>query len=105
MSTQIGYLTIFSSDRTEIYGEFADAGWKSEITEGGTNYVFTGTASQGTYETFLQLDKNAISHVLYSFESNGHSYVGKAEFLAPVSNDASGQPQIRFETGEPLKMA
>ncbi len=55
MSTQTGYLTIYSTDRTTIYGEFADAVWTSEMTEGGLNHMFTGTASQGTYETFFSI--------------------------------------------------
>jgi hypothetical protein len=100
MSNRTGYLTILSADRTEIYGEFADAEWKSEMTTGGKNNVFSGIASEGTLETFLKLDSDAISHVAYNFESDGQTYTGNAELLAPVIRDLPDLPQIRIETGE-----
>lgn len=99
MSNRTGYLTILSPDRQEIYGEFADAAWTSEMTDGGKNNIFSGTAGEGTLATFLQLDKDAISHVAYSFELDGHTYTGDAELLAPITDDPS-YPQIRIETGE-----
>lgn len=73
MSNRTGYLTIFSPDRTEIYGEFGDAEWTSEMTSGGNNNVFSGIASESTMATFLQLDSDAISHVAYTFESDGQT--------------------------------
>jgi hypothetical protein len=100
MSIRTGYLTIFSSDRTEIFGEFAGAEWTSEVTAGGTNYVFTGTASEGILETFLRLDSEAISHVAYTFELSGQIFSGDCELLAPIFNDPPLHTQIRFETGE-----
>ncbi len=100
MSTCIGYLTIFSPNRAEIYGEFADAAWTSEMTDGGYNHTFTGRASDGALETFLQLDYDGISHVAYNFELDGQTYAGNAELLAPIIHDGANRPQIRIETGE-----
>jgi len=100
MANRTGFLTIFSADRTEIYGEFADADWSREHTQGGDNNIFTGTASEGTLETFLQLDNDAISHVAYTFESEGEAFTGIAELLAPIVNESPSQSQIRLETGE-----
>ena len=105
MSIKTGYLTILSPDRTEIYGEFADAEWTSEMTDGGNNNIFTGSASDGTMETFRQLEKDGISHVAYEFDLHGHSYTGVAELMAPLMNELPYLPQIRIETGEtPLTM-
>ena len=74
INASIGYLTIFAADRSAIYGEFADAVWTVEMTDRGNNNIFTGTASEGTMDTFLQLDKDAISHVAYTFDLDGQNF-------------------------------
>ena len=98
MATKSGYLTVYSADRTEIYGEFADGSWDTENTGGGTNHLFTGLASDGTAETFRRIDKEGIDHVMYLFESNGYKYGGTAQLLALA--DSAGRPCVTIETGE-----
>jgi len=100
MSNRVGYLTIFSPSRTEIYGEFADAEWATKMANGESNNVFIGTASEGTLEKFLQLDRAAVSHVAYSFDSEGQTFSGSAELLAPIPNKLPGEAQIQIETGD-----
>ncbi len=97
MTNRTGYLTIYSADRQVIYGEFADGEWLIEVTQQGDNSVFTGTASDGTWQTFLDLDRNGISHVGYTFDTEGESFTGDAEFLAPLSNELTVPHQMRFE--------
>ena len=100
MSHLTGYLTIFSADRGQIYGEFADAQWKSEMTPGGKSNIFSGTPGEGALKTFLQLDNEGISHVAYTFESSGNAYRGNAELLAPRVEEQPNHSQIQIETGE-----
>lgn len=99
MSKMTGYLTIYSVDRAEIYGECADAEWDTDIVRGEKVHTFIGTASDGTLETFLRLDNAGVSHVAYSFDSHGFTYVGAAELLAPKTDEPPSHAQIRLETG------
>ena len=98
MDNKTGYLTVFSADRAEVYGEFADATWRVENTEGGTNHVFAGTAGEGALDTFRRLNAEGIAHVAYLFESNGYRYGGSAQLLAPVVGERSAS--ILIETGD-----
>lgn len=99
MSQQTGALTVYSADRSQIYAEFVDATWEVEDTDSGPNHIFTGTASQGTLDTFLRLDQEGISHVAYVFETAAGRYAGSAELLRPQPN--GGEAVIRIESGVP----
>src|SRR5580658_2092829 len=99
MMDRTGYLTIYTPDKTEILGEFADADWKSEATAVGKNTIFSGTAGEGALAAFQQLNEDGISHVYYTFESDGQTYSGAAELLAPIDHNGHGQGLIRIETG------
>jgi|SRR5579862_687557 len=99
MQTRSGYLTIYSDDKSEIYGEFVDGKWETEETEGGTNHTLSGIASEGTLDTFRRINTDGIDHVAYLFESNGYRYGGKAQLLAP--SEIGDSPLVRIETGEP----
>jgi hypothetical protein len=100
MSNRTGYLTIYSADRAEVYGEFCDADWEIEDTSGGSNHVFSGTASEGAFDTFRRINYEGISNVEYTFESNGYRYVGSAQLLAPNGNGMPGGAVIRIATGD-----
>src|SRR5205809_387681 len=99
MATRTGYLTVYSADRREIYGEFGDATWKVEEGGGGTNHVFSGTASDGTMETFRRINTEGIDHVAFDFESEGVRYSGDAQLLRPEDRRTPGNAWIRIETG------
>ena len=99
MATRSGFLTVYSADRTEIYGEFADSTWEVEDTKGGDNHLFTGTASEGTMDTFARLNTDGIAHVSFDFESGGERLSGTGQFLAPEDSGRPGQALIRVETG------
>ncbi|HVT10998.1 MAG TPA: hypothetical protein VHE55_01920 [Fimbriimonadaceae bacterium] len=99
METRTGYLTVYSADRSEIYGEFADATWEVEETEGGSNHLFTGKASEGTMETFRRLDREGIDHIAYDFDAAGKTFSGSAQLLRPQDNLAPGDAWIRIESG------
>jgi hypothetical protein len=98
MTTKSGYLTIYSADRSELYGEFFDGVWKVEETAGGTNHILTGIASEGTAETFRRIDGEGIQHVSYLFEVNGYKYGGNAQLLA--LSESGGLPCVTIETGD-----
>lgn len=83
MSYKTGYLTVYSADRSEIYGEFGDASWEIEETDAGNNHVFKGTASEGTLDTFERVNGGGIDHVAFDFESEGQRFSGDAQLLAP----------------------
>jgi hypothetical protein len=100
MTNCSGYLTIYSADRSEIYGEFADANWTVEQTAGGVNNVFSGIAGDGTLSTFQRIDEEGISHVAYTFEADGNRYEGAAQLLATRDTGKPGETIIRIETGE-----
>jgi hypothetical protein len=100
-----GFLTIYSADTNEIYGEFADANWQIEDTDGGKNNLFTGTASEGTMETFRRLDTEGIDHVTYRFECDGARYSGSAQLLALEDNREPGQATVRTELSLPKPRA
>ena len=98
MRNHTGYLTVFSADQDEIYGEFADASWDTEDTEGGTNHLFSGTASEGTVETFRRLNSEGIANLSYTFDAEGARYTGSAQLLAP--DEWAGHVIVRIESGE-----
>jgi len=98
MDKQTGYLTIFGAGR-EIYGEFADADWSVEDTPGGRNNVFSAMAGDGTIDTFQRINREGISHVRYTFDSEGARYSGSAELLRPETDH--GQSLIKIESGQP----
>ncbi len=98
MQNRTGYLTVYSADRTQIYGEFADAAWRMEDTRGGVNHLFAGKASDGTIDTFRRLNAYGIANVTYAFDTNGHRYAGSAQLLAPDTWD--GQAVIQIESGD-----
>jgi hypothetical protein len=91
--TRTGYLTVYSADGSEIYGEFADATWSIEQTDGGENHLFEGRASDGTMETFRRVNTEGIDHVRFDFEANGERFSGPAQLLRP------GDGLVRVETG------
>lgn len=99
MDNRTGYLTVFSADRAEVYGEFADAQWDVEETDGGTNHLFTGKASEGTMDTFRRLNAEGIDHVTFDFEAEGQRFSGFAQLLRPEDNRVPGGASIRIETG------
>jgi hypothetical protein len=99
METRTGFLTVYSADRSEIYGEFSDAMWEVEDTDGGLNHLFTGTASEGTMETFRRVNSQGIDHVAFDFVSDGRRYSGDAQLLRPEEMRNPGQSSIRIETG------
>lgn len=103
METQLGYLTVYSADRREIYGEFADATWKTESTGGGTNHLFEGTASEGTIDTFRRINLEGIENLSYDFEARGYRYTGKAHLLMPEDTRQPGGAMVRIESGEEPK--
>jgi len=94
METRTGYLTIFSPDRTQVYGEIPDATWQPTQTEGGLNHVLSGRAGDGVKYAFNQLNTDGVSHVAYTFETEGSRYAGDAELLAPDGF------LIQIETGQ-----
>jgi hypothetical protein len=99
-----GYLTIYSPNRTEVYGEFADGTWEVDRSEARVNHVFSGTAGDGVFETFVRLNEEGISHVQFTFDCEGERYTGQAQLLAPEENLNPGRAAIRIETGtEPAK--
>jgi hypothetical protein len=99
MAIRSGFLTVYSADRTEIYGEFADSTWEVEDTRGGENHLFTGTASEGTMDTFARLNREGIDHIAFDFESSGETFSGTGQFLAPEDSGQPGRALIRVETG------
>jgi len=101
MANRVGYLTIFSADRKEIFGEFCDADWRTEGTTGESNNVFSGIAGDGASETFKRINDEGISNVTYCFESQGYKYAGAAQLLAPASGPLPGSSIIRIESGDP----
>jgi hypothetical protein len=105
METRTGYLTVYSADRGEIYGEFGDATWQVETTDGGPNHLFSGTASEGTMETFRRINAEGIDHVAFDFVSDGRRYSGEAQLLRPEDRRNPGQASIRIETGTAPAMA
>jgi hypothetical protein len=103
MDKRAGVLTVYSADRREIYGEFRDALWDVEKTDGGPNHVFSGTASEGTMETFRRVNAEGIDHVAFDFVSSGGRYSGNAQLLRPEDTRNPGKAWIRIETGtEPV---
>jgi hypothetical protein len=98
MTNRVGYLTIFSSDKSEIYGGFCDADWAVEESDSGSNHVFTGIASEGALDTFRRINYEGISHVAYIFEALGYRYEGAAQLLAPESGPHPGTSIIRIES-------
>lgn len=104
MANRTGILTVYSADRGEVYGQFTDAEWEVEDTGGGTNHLFTGTASEGTMETFRRINTEGIDHVAYDFELDGQKYSGEAQLLRPADNRQPGRAWIRIESGtEPAR--
>jgi hypothetical protein len=99
MDMRSGFLTVYSADRSEIYGEFADSTWEVEDTPGGENHLFTGTASEGTMDTFRRLNTDGFVHVAFDFEANGERFSGDGQFLAPEDSGRPGEAVIRVETG------
>ncbi|MEZ0327671.1 MAG: hypothetical protein ACAH95_17380 [Fimbriimonas sp.] len=94
---QGGYLTIFSADGTELYGELADAVWDAEESDGGENDIFSGLASEGTFEAFRKLNMDGIEHVAYKFEANGETSSGQGRLLALERAAAPASGMIRVE--------
>ncbi len=101
MAKRSGYLTVCSADRGEIYGEFCDAIWTEQQTRHGANHIFSAVAGDGAMQTFRRINTEGISHVAYTFESNGYRYAGMAELLAPEISSMPGTSMIQIETGEP----
>jgi hypothetical protein len=99
MDNRSGFLTVYSADRGEIYGEFSDAQWEIENTDAGPNHLFSGTASEGTMETFRRINAEGIDHVAFDFVSDGRRYSGDAQLLRPEDARTPGQACIRIETG------
>lgn len=99
MSNRSGFLTIYSADGGDIYGEFADGTWEVEETDGGPNHLFTGTASEGTMDTFRRLNAEGVDRVSFTFEEGDAKYRGEAQLLAPEDTRIPGQAWIRIETG------
>jgi hypothetical protein len=100
MKTETKYqgasLTLFSIERTEILGELSDAAWVEESSSAGINYVLSGSASEGTLDTILQIIQLGVAWVAYDFETGGHMFQGQAMLLRPnVSGPAT---VIRVET-------
>jgi hypothetical protein len=85
-----GYLTIYSSEGTEIYGEFADAEWDDQE-------VLSGMASEGTYETFRRLNMSGIEHVRYKFDASDGTFEGVARLLATERAPAPASAIVRIE--------
>jgi hypothetical protein len=100
MAIGTGYLTIFSADRQEIYGEFVDAEWRDEKTDKGVNHILSGKASEGTLSAFEHLDQQGISNVFYQFEQDGKQFDGRAQLLAPKQSGAPGETIIQIESLE-----
>lgn len=98
MANQFGYLTILSIDRSEIYGEFGDGVWSVEKIDGGSNNVFSGTASEGTVETFNRINQQGICNVAFDFESGHQVYKGAAQLLAPEPCGSNGGTLIKIES-------
>src|SRR4051812_16185613 len=99
MANRSGFLIVYSADRSEIYGEFSDATWEVEQTGGGPNHLFSGTASEGTMETFKRMNTEGIDHVAFNFEASGARYSGTAQLLRPEDSRKPGRAWIRIETG------
>jgi hypothetical protein len=99
--TRTGLLTIFSPDRHEVYGEFVDGIWEIDQDGGTTNHSFTGTASDGTIDTFRRLNAAGISHVAIAFETSGERYAGDAQLLRPVEERTPGDSTVVVETTVP----
>jgi hypothetical protein len=94
---QGGYLTIFSADGAELYGELADAVWDVEHADGNENNIFSGLASEGTFEAFRKLNMDGIEHVAYKFEAEGTSTNGQGRLLALEKAAAPASGLIRVE--------
>lgn len=98
--TRTGFLTIFSGDRAEVYGEFMDGSWTVEHTGDVAVNVFRGTASEGTRETFRRLNAEGIDHLAYTFEAANQVYSGAAHLLKPeggvITIEATEPPRTQI---------
>jgi hypothetical protein len=93
-----GYLTLYSRDRSEIYGEIAGASWNEEETDHGRNHLLSGTAGEGTMETLRQVIASGIDHVAFDFDAEGAVYRGQATLLRPQEAQSPGSAIVTIET-------
>jgi hypothetical protein len=100
-----GFLIVYSADRSEIYGEFADGAWIVEETDAGSNHVLSGVARGVVLDTFRNVNEAGVSHVAFTFEVEGVPYTGQAQLLAPQDMTTAEEALVRIETGEAPKMA
>ena len=94
---QGGYLTIYSADGAQLLGELADAVWDVEQADGDENNIFSGLASEGTFEAFRKLNMDGIEHVRYQFEGEGATTSGQGKLLALEKAAAPASGLIRVE--------
>lgn len=95
-----GYLTVYSLGRSEVYGEFADGVMRVEETSGGKNYIFSGSAGEGTLDTFIRVNNQGIEHVEFEFDAAAvHSGTGR--LLALEHEDAPASARVHIEWVNP----
>jgi hypothetical protein len=95
---QAGFLTVYSLDGGQIYGEFADAVWDEDEAGGDVNNIFSGLASEGTYETFRKLNLDGIEHVTFRFEADGQAFSGEGRLLALERADPPAAAKVLVES-------
>jgi hypothetical protein len=93
-----GLLTIWTADQKQIIGETTDADWVEESGDGGINYVFSGTASDGTLDTLLGLIQAGVASVTYEFTAEGRRFMGEAMLLRPTATRSGAGATVTIET-------
>ena len=92
-------MTVYSVDQGQIYGEFADAVWDQEAgPDEGVNHIFSGLASEGTFETFRKLNMDGIEHVNYRFDAEGKAISGQGRLLGLERVDSPAGAMVRVES-------
>jgi len=87
-------------------GELGDASWSVEQVDGGVNHVFTGVASDGTFDEFLRLNAGGLDNVSFDFEGPDGTYSGDATLLRPIVDGNPGGSLISIESiQEPSKVS
>jgi hypothetical protein len=93
--SNVCYLSILSLDGS-VLAEFADATWIQEDVDGETNHIFNGLASDGTVQTFEQLDADGIESVTYRIDCGDGAVEGPGRLLA-LDRTEPGKVYVRVE--------
>jgi hypothetical protein len=95
---EIGTLTLVNPADGSILGELSEARWKEENHSGGTNYVLSGLAGDGTLDTLGRFIDNGQDTVSYNLSDGNRSYSGQAMLLKPAPQGTSSGTEIRIES-------